>query len=281
MTGQHMFAIMVSGLALAAGTSAQAQVATDNPPPATQMQPPADDLAVDDIIVTAQKREQSLQKVPISIKAFDGAALAALSAETIGDLDTFTPGLTINDDSVTQPSYSIRGVKTDDFGIGTEPSVGIFIDGVYSGRSGSSLIFFNDVARVEVLKGPQGTLFGRNTSAGAISIITNQPNAKTEMKGTIQLGNYEKARLDVTGNTAITDNLFLRVNGVVNRRNGYLKDALNGDRRQKEDNTSGRAALRWEPSGAITARTHGCRSMALRHAAVKRGRSRSRTTSSA
>ncbi|VVT14423.1 conserved exported hypothetical protein [Sphingomonas sp. EC-HK361] len=249
MAGQNMFAIMVSGLALAAATSAQAQVAPDNPSAATQT-PQGDDLAVDDIIVTAQKREQSLQKVPISIKAFDGQALAALSAETIGDLDTFTPGLTINDDSVTQPSYSIRGVKTDDFGIGTEPSVGIFIDGVYSGRSGSSLIFFNDVARVEVLKGPQGTLFGRNTSAGAISIITNQPNDKTEMKGTIQLGNYEKARLDVTGNTPIADNLFLRVNGVINRRNGYLKDALNGARRQKEDNTSGRAALRWEPSAA-------------------------------
>ena len=127
---------------------------------------------------------------------------------------------------MTQPNYAIRGVQTDDFGIGTEPSVGIFIDGVYSGRSGSSLIFFNDVARVEVLKGPQGTLFGRNTSAGAISIITNQPDDTSMMKGTVQLGNYRKVRLDVTGNTPITDNLFLRINGVINRRRGYLQDAL-------------------------------------------------------
>lgn len=237
---------ILSGVAAIAAMPAAAQVAT----------PPARDatsgggLQVEDIVVTAQKREQSLQDVPISINAFGASAIAALSAESIGDLDTFTPGLSINDTSVTQPNYSIRGVQTDDFGIGTEPSVGIFIDGIYSGRSGSSLIFFNDVARVEVLKGPQGTLFGRNTSAGAISIVTNKPNATPMMTGTIQVGNYDKVRGDVTANTPITDTLFLRVNGVVNRRRGYLTDALNGRRRESEDNTSGRAALRWEPTAA-------------------------------
>ena len=212
--------------------------------------PAGSDLQLDDIVVTAQKREQSLQDVPISINAFSAEAISALSAETIGDLDTFTPGLSINDTSVTQPSYAIRGVQTDDFGIGTEPSVGIFIDGVYSGRSGSSLIFFNDVARVEVLKGPQGTLFGRNTSAGAISIITNKPNAKPEMTATVQLGNYDKVRLDVMGNQPITDNLFLRINGVINRRKGYLTDAFTGRDREQENSSSGRVALRWEPSAA-------------------------------
>ena len=246
--------LLMSGAAFVIGMPVEAQVAADKAPDAsaTPAAAPAQDdpLALTDIVVTAQKREQSLQKVPISINAFDSAALEALTAETIGDLDTFTPGLTINDSSVTQPNYAIRGVQTDDFGIGTEPSVGIFIDGVYSGRSGSSLIFFNDVARVEVLKGPQGTLFGRNTSAGAISIITNQPDDTSVMKGTVQLGNYRKVRLDVTGNTPITDNLFLRINGVINRRRGYLQDALNGAHREGEDNSSGRAALRWEPSDA-------------------------------
>lgn len=203
---------------------------------------------VQDIVVTAQRREQSLQEVPISVTAFNGAGIDALNAQSIGDLDNFTPGLTINDTSVTQPSYTIRGVATDDFGIGTDPSVGIFIDGIYSGRSGSSLIFFNDIDRVEILKGPQGTLFGRNTSAGAISIITKKPINATSLAGSVQYGNYDAVRADVTGNVALTDTLYFRANGIFNRRDGYLKDAVTGEDRERARNVSGRAALRWAPS---------------------------------
>jgi len=186
--------------------------------------------------------------VPISVTAFTAESIAALSAETVGDLDVFTPGLAINDTSVTQPRYTIRGVQTDDFGIGTEPSVGIFVDGIYAARSGAALVFFNDIERVEVLKGPQGTLFGRNTSAGAISIVTNKPAAQAEAFATIQGGNYGKFRLDATANAPITDTLFLRLNGVFNRRRGYLHDAITGEDRERQENMSGRAALRWAPS---------------------------------
>lgn len=203
---------------------------------------------VSDIVVTAQRREQSLQEVPISVTAFSTAGLEALNAQSIGDLDSFTPGLTINDTSVTQPSYTIRGVATDDFGIGTDPSVGIFIDGIYSGRSGASLIFFNDIDRVEILKGPQGTLFGRNTSAGAISIITKKPVDEFGGAATLQYGNFDTVRADATVNVPLTDTLYFRANGVVNRRDGYLKDAVNGADRERENNVSARAALRWAPS---------------------------------
>ena len=250
-------AALMAGAATIWSVPAAAQVAAGAAPdqaqagtPAGSEQPPADPGQLQDIVVTAQRREQSLQDVPISVTAFNAASIAALTAETIGDLDTFTPGLTINDSSVTQPSFTIRGVATDDFGIGTDPSVGIFIDGIYSGRSGSSLIFFNDINRVEVLKGPQGTLFGRNTSAGAISIVTNKPSATRELSGTIQTGNYKKVRADATLNLPLTDTLYLRLNGVSNYREGFLKDALGGRRREGEDNKSGRAALRWAPSDA-------------------------------
>ena len=237
------YAAFCAGAALACGAPAAAQVTGD---PVAE----SDGGQLQDIIVTAQRREQSLQQVPISVTAFNAASIAALSAETIGDLDSFTPGLTINDTSVTQPSFTIRGVQTDDFGIGTDPSVGIFVDGIYSGRSGSSLIFFNDIARVEVLKGPQGTLFGRNTSGGAISIITNKPTDQRTLSGTIQAGNYKKIRADATINLPLTDTLYLRLNGVANYRDGYLRDALTGQRRERENNKSGRAALRWAPSDA-------------------------------
>ena len=245
LAGAAMIGAVPTAAQVAAGSAPDAQTA-----PATQTTEPANAPSgqLEDIVVTAQRREQSLQDVPISVNAFNAASIAALSAETIGDLDTFTPGLTINDTSVTQPSFTIRGVATDDFGIGTDPSVGIFVDGIYSGRSGSSLIFFNDINRVEVLKGPQGTLFGRNTSGGAISIVTNKPDDKRAFTGTVQVGNYRKVRADATVNLPLTDTLFLRLNGVANYRAGYLTDALTGEKRERENNKSGRAALRWAPS---------------------------------
>ena len=244
---------MPAAAQVAAGAAPDAQtapgnLASDQPQTATEPASAQADGTLEDVVVTAQRREQSLQKVPISVNTFNAASIAALSAESIGDLDTFTPGLTINDTSVTQPSFTIRGVQTDDFGIGTDPSVGIFIDGVYSGRSGSSLIFFNDVARVEVLKGPQGTLFGRNTSGGAISIVTNKPTDERTLSGTFQIGNYRKVRADATVNIPLTDTLYLRLNGVSNYRQGYLTDALTGRKREGENNKSGRAALRWAPT---------------------------------
>jgi iron complex outermembrane receptor protein len=134
-----------SSVALVAGGQAVAQEA--QPQAANPSGQAAESSGLDDIIVTAQKREQSLQDVPISITAFNAEAIASLGAQNVGDLDTFTPGLSVNDTSVTQPSYTIRGVSTDDFGIGTDPAVGIFIDGVYSARSGAALIFFNDIER--------------------------------------------------------------------------------------------------------------------------------------
>ena len=147
---------LLAGTAMLWSMAAGAQTTPPPQPDSTQAKAPpaaaADDSGqLGDIIITAQRREQSLQTVPISVAAFSAVNIKALSAESIGDLDNFTPGLTINDTSVTQPSFTIRGVSTDDFGIGTDPSVGIFIDGIYSGRSGSSLIFFNDINRVEVL----------------------------------------------------------------------------------------------------------------------------------
>jgi iron complex outermembrane receptor protein len=240
---------LLAGVAAIWAMPAAAQTRPGSPPDTAQAEPEgADRGQLQDIVVTAQRREQSLQKVPISVTTFNMASIAALSAESIGDLDSFTPGLAINDTSVTQPSFAIRGVQTDDFGIGTEPSVGIFVDGIYSGRSGSSLIFFNDIQRVEVLKGPQGTLFGRNTSGGAISIITNKPGPNRELIGTLQVGNYGKVRADATVNIPLTDTLFLRLNGVSNYRKGYLTDALTGEKREGENNKSGRAALRWAPT---------------------------------
>ncbi len=203
------------------------------------------------IIVTAQKREQSLQDVPIAINVFTDDLLDTLGAEDIAEIAIFTPGLTIDDLDITQPTFTIRGVNTSDFGIGTEPSVGLFIDGIYSARSGAALVFFNDVERVEVLKGPQGTLFGRNTSAGAISIVTKKPNVDAfEFDGTFRYGNFNKRRFEGTVNVPITDTLAVRVNGLFNQRDGYLEDARTGEEGEFENNWAFRAAVGWQPTPA-------------------------------
>ena len=94
------------------------------------------------------------------------------------------PGLEVSAEQPTQPSYALRGISTDDFGIGTDSAVGVYVDGVYAGKTGGALLAFNDVERIEVLKGPQGTLFGRNSAAGAISIITNEPERRVRGRRT-------------------------------------------------------------------------------------------------
>ncbi|HSX65273.1 MAG TPA: TonB-dependent receptor plug domain-containing protein, partial [Pseudoxanthomonas sp.] len=127
--------------------------------------PPADAITLDAITVTAQGREQELQDVPIALQVLNEQLINDVTAEDMGDLDSFVPGLRINSVQPTQPSIALRGISTDDFGIGTDPAVGVFIDGVYTGRSGGILLPLTDVERIEVLKGPQGTLFGRNTAA--------------------------------------------------------------------------------------------------------------------
>ena len=113
--------------------------------------------ALEEVVVTAQRREQALQDVPIAIQVVGSDLLNDVAAEDMGDLNGFVPGLVVSSDSPTQPRYAIRGIQTGDFGVGTDPAVGVYVDGVYSARSGASMLAFNDIERIEVLKGPQGT----------------------------------------------------------------------------------------------------------------------------
>ena len=204
---------------------------------------------IETITVTAQLREQKLQDVPISITAVNSDFINETGSQNISDLQKYVPGLRIDSTSTTQPTFTIRGISTNDFGVGTDPAVGIFVDGVYAARSGEALIFFDDVDRVEVLKGPQGTLFGRNTAAGAISIITNKPSDQFEGMVDFKTGNYNKEEGTIVLNVPITDTLAARFDGIVNRRDGYTVNSFNGQDLNNEDNESTRMALRWRPDG--------------------------------
>jgi len=208
----------------------------------------AQEVYLEEVVVSAQKRDENIQDVPITLNAFTSDFLAKSGARHIGDLEIYTPGLEIDTASTTQPRYYIRGIGTDDFGIGTDPSVGIYIDGVYAARSGAALMFFSDVERVEILKGPQGTLFGRNAAAGAINVITKKPHELTEGSLLLRAGNYDKRLAEGVFNTAVADNVFVRLNAQYDDRDGFIKNEAGGQDLGTEGNKSGRASVLWQIS---------------------------------
>jgi iron complex outermembrane recepter protein len=206
-----------------------------------------------EITVTAQLRKQSLQDVPIAMQVVDKGLIEDLAAEDMSDLNGFVPGLVVSGDSPTQPRYQIRGIQTGDFGVGTDPAVGVYVDGIYAARSGASMTAFNDVERIEVLKGPQGTLLGRNSAAGAISIITAQPSNEFDSQMRVRVGDFGKQYYEGMLNTPIGEHFAVRVNGVYNKSDGWLQDSATGQDLAPEENWAGRVALRWDLSGATSA----------------------------
>jgi len=224
-----------------------------------QDEAPDSERKMDTVLVTAQQREQNLQEVPITLQVLSADALSTLAADNMGDIDAFVPGLEVSDGSPTQPKYKIRGIQTSDFGVGTDPAVGIYVDGVYAARTGASLLAFNDVERIEVIKGPQGTLFGRNSAAGAVSITTRKPSDKFEAEVGVRAGEYNKQRIEGLLNLPVNDKVAIRLNGVMNKRDGIYTDAATGQDLGREDNWAIKGALRWDltpDTRAILTYTH-------------------------
>jgi iron complex outermembrane receptor protein len=139
----------------------------------------AQPAGLEEVIVTATKRSESLQDVPITVTAFSAEIIQEAGIQNANDLAILTPSLSINT-NVTPftAAFRIRGIGTSQSDIALEPSVGLFVDDVYLNRSGLGMSDLNDIERIEVLQGPQGTLYGKNTNAGAISIFTKRPNAE-------------------------------------------------------------------------------------------------------
>ena len=182
---------------------------------------------LEEVIVTAQKREQTLQEVPLTVTAFSGDFVTENGVEDIRDIAGLTPNLSIKSRGETETSVFIRGIGSQAPGIGADPAVGIFIDGMVASRGTNATAAFFDVERIEVVKGPQGTLFGRNASAGAISIITNKPDLE-ENYGSVMVGVGDKGQLrgQFIGNLAASDRWGLRVGVNYSKRDGLYYNEL-------------------------------------------------------
>lgn len=202
---------------------------------------------IEEVMVTAQKRSESLQDVPIAISAFTGDNIREMGAQNLTDLGKSTPGVEMNNDTTLQPTYNIRGIQTSDFTVGSDPAVAVYVDGVYTGRGAGAEVPLADIERVEVLKGPQGTLFGRNATGGAIHIITKKPSNENLAEVTLSAGNYSRLTSDVSVNRALTDTLSMRLSASSNKRDGYYPNAGNGADWGGQDTQTYRAAFAWQP----------------------------------
>ena len=207
----------------------------------------AQETALDEITVTAQKREESALEVPVTVDVFSAKDIEETGALNLAEMQDFIPGFEVGDNP-TQASITIRGVSSANISTGGDPSVATFYDGIYVPRAATTASF-TDLQRVEVLKGPQGTLYGRNAAAGVVNLVPNRPGPDNGGFIKTRLGNYELSRFEIMGNYAISENFFVRANVLTNRRAGYLENLVPGGRTGGEQNNfAARISALWELS---------------------------------
>lgn len=212
-----------------------------------------------DIVVTATRRSERLSSVPIAVSAYGTAALQNSGATDIRQMTQIAPSLLVSSTgSEANATARVRGIGTVGDNPGLESSVAVFIDGVYRSRTGSGLNDLGEVSRIEVLRGPQGTLSGRNSSAGAISIYTKYPEFDFGGYGEASYGNYNAVRLAgaLTG-PVIKDVLAFRVDGVYAKRDGFYKDVINNTDYNDRNRYFVRGQLFFKPSADFSIRLIG------------------------
>jgi iron complex outermembrane receptor protein len=206
---------------------------------------------LEEVIVTAQKRAENLQDVPISVSALSGERLSTANLQNLEDIALYVPNLTISE-AVVSTNLFIRGIGS---GVnqGFEQSVGTFIDGIYMGRGFQARAPFLDVARVEVLRGPQGILFGKNTIAGALNITTARPTEQFEASVTaLYEPDHGERNITAVISGPISDSLRGRVAVRDSSLDGFIKNTFTGNDDPRKDETVFRGALTWQPSDALT-----------------------------
>ncbi len=207
---------------------------------------------LDEITVTAQRREQSLQDVPISIQTFSGDQMDRQGFITLNELSAFSPGLVIKDFSEEQ-GLILRGAGTQSKNLGVEQGVPTFIDGVHFGRGSQVKSAYMDIERIEVLKGPQPIFFGQNAAAGALNITTRKPTEEWEGRIAGEYGSFGKGIFEAAAGGPITDTLGIRVAAKHYRLEGFMKDFRTGKDFPERETTAGRVTLNWAPSDRFEA----------------------------
>lgn len=203
---------------------------------------------IEEITVTAQKRSESTQDVPISITAFGADSIKAAGISGTDNLQLVTPGLTVGRQTAGSVVF-IRGIGSQNGAAGEEPSVSTYVDGVYMISPSANAFSFNNIERVEVLKGPQGTLFGRNATGGLIHIITKDPTQETGFDGEVLYGNYDTLETNLYATTGLSENLAGDIAiHYVDQGEGYGKNRTTGKDVNQGKDTSLRSKLVYMPN---------------------------------
>jgi iron complex outermembrane receptor protein len=250
-------AALVAGASLCALGFAAPALAQDAAPQAED--------GVGEIIVTAQRREQRLQETPLSITALGAESLSQRGIDNLGDVSNFAPNLELHPTNRPAGGGSafagyIRGVGTGDFQFPTDPGIGLYVDDVYIARSMGGLLSLEDIERVEVLKGPQGTLFGRNTIGGAISVVTTDPRLSGDMTGLVKVraGMYKRADVSALINTPLVeDKVGLKLSASLLTSEGFGYRILDGVNYASENRFVVRGALKAQLTDNITMKIAG------------------------
>jgi iron complex outermembrane recepter protein len=217
-------------------------------PEADGTTPPTEQAGLEEIVVTAQKRAENLQKVPISVTAVTGAAIANSQINNIQGLANSIPNVQINSFSNSPDSavFTIRGIGVNDADPYVGTTVSVIVDGVVVGVNTAALLSLFDIDRVEILRGPQGTLFGANTTGGAVNVITKQPTGKFGGEAQVVYGNYNRLDLNAAVNFPITDSLAGKVSVLHTGSDGFFRNYADGRRLGERNITVLRGYLKYD-----------------------------------
>ena len=211
-------------------------------------------VELDTVFVTARRRKERLEDVPISLAVLDGQALADAGLTLATDIQERVPGLVVSVPNARLTSYTIRGLGSSSANDGIESSVGLFLDGVYLGRQGLSIFDLVDLERVEILRGPQGTLFGKNTTAGAINIVTRAPTREFELHTEGGVGNFGFRQFRGSLGGPLTESLATRLTGYFTRRDGVIDNVYDDSELNARNKYGLRGQMLWTGSETLTGR---------------------------
>jgi iron complex outermembrane receptor protein len=234
----------IFGLLAASGLTMPAIAQTDP-------QPAEETGGLEEIVVTAQKTRDNLQTVPLSLTAFTGDNLTRSNIENVKDLAARTPSLNVDTFSPGQPRYFIRGIGGTAAGSARDAAVGVFVDEVYMGRPSMTSTDFVDIDRVEILRGPQGTLFGRNVVGGALSYFTRKPDDEFRAQAALTVGNYDKIDGSFAVSGPLSEGVSAKLSFSSRNHGGYAFNETTGNDIETEHSNAVRGALRFQPGEGV------------------------------
>lgn len=244
----------ISRKALTYGPALMALLGASSALAQTAAAPPVQESSqIEEVVVTAQRRSESLQDVPVTVTAFGAGQIQEARIRQIGDVAGLTPGLQFDAFPASQPRISIRGIGSSDRGAAGDPSSAVFLDEIYLGRPAAVAFDAFDVERIEVLKGPQGTLYGRNVVGGAINVVSHKPElGGFDAAAEVTAGNY--SRLEGAGvlNVPFADGkAAVRASGAWRTHDGYVKNTFTGNDVEDQDTRSARVSLLVDPGQGL------------------------------